>query len=127
MKSTLDNLAQSILALKQGLGRNWERTTVMALTEFGRTVRQNGTNGTDHGTGGAVLLAGGAIKGGRVYGEWPGLGDGNLFEDRDLLPTRDVRAYPAWAMAGLFGIDAARLTDAVFPGLDLGADPAFLL
>ncbi|AXC48615.1 DUF1501 domain-containing protein [Paracoccus suum] len=123
----LKQLAEAILTLQRDLGPHWDRTTVMALTEFGRTVRQNGTQGTDHGTGGAMLMAGGAVRGGRVYGDWPGLADGKLFEDRDLMPTRDVRAYPAWAMAGLFGIDATRLTGTVFPGLDLGQNPGILL
>ena len=122
----LTQLADAVLVLKRDLGANWGRTTVMALTEFGRTVRQNGTMGTDHGTGGAMLMAGGAVRGGRVYGDWPGLGEGQLLQDRDLMPTRDVRAYPAWAMAGLFGLDGARLSQAVFPGLDLGADPGIL-
>lgn len=127
LSNALKQLAEAVLTLQRDLGPNWERTTVMALTEFGRTVRQNGTQGTDHGTGGAMLMAGGAVRGGRVYGKWPGLGEGDLFEDRDLMPTRDVRAYPAWAMAGLFGIDAAKLGEAVFPGLDLGPDPKILL
>lgn len=126
IKGALTRLAAAVLTLRERLGDNWGRTTVLALTEFGRTVRQNGSGGTDHGTGGALLMAGGAVRGGKVYGEWPGLGEGNLYEDRDLLPTRDVRAYPAWVMAQMFGIEAAKLTGAVFPGLDLGPDPKIL-
>ena len=96
------------------------------MTEFGRTARENGSGGTDHGTGGALLMAGGAIRGGRVIGDWPGLGEGRLYADRDLMPVRDVRAYAAWALAGLFGQDRARLEAEVFPGLDMGGDPRVL-
>lgn len=122
----LDRLAAAILALRDGLGPNWERTTVMAMTEFGRTVRENGSAGTDHGTGGALLMAGGAIRGGRAYGDWPGLGEGQLYAGRDLMPTRDVRAYAAWAMRGLFGTGRDVLEQTIFPGLDLGDDPGIL-
>ena len=96
------------------------------MTEFGRTVRQNGSAGTDHETGSAIVMAGGALHGGRVLGEWPGLGQGDRFADRDLMPTRDVRAYAAWAMAGLFGTDLAALQNLIFPSLDLGPDPGLL-
>jgi len=122
----LERLAAAILALKEGLGQNWRKTTVMAMTEFGRTVRENGSRGTDHGTGGAMIMAGGAIKGGRAYGDWPGLGEGQLYADRDLMPTRDIRAYAAWAMRGLFRTERDMLERTIFPGLDLGSDPRVL-
>lgn len=123
----LRQLAAAILTLRDQLGANWARTTVLAMTEFGRTARENGSAGTDHGTGGAMLMAGGAVRGGRVYGDWPGLGEGQLYQDRDLLPTRDVRAYAGWAMRGLFGTDTSRIERTIFPGLDLGPDPGLLL
>ncbi|WP_374635193.1 DUF1501 domain-containing protein [Paracoccus sp. (in: a-proteobacteria)] len=123
---SLDRLAAAILALRDGLGPNWARTTVLAMTEFGRTVRENGSVGTDHGTGGALLMAGGAIRGGRAYGDWPGLAEDQLYAGRDLMPTRDVRAYAAWAMRGLFGTGQDVLERAIFPGLDLGDDPGIL-
>lgn len=123
----LGKLQGAILTLKTELGANWARTAVVAVTEFGRTVRENGTQGTDHGTGGALVMAGGAINGGRVFGEWPGLEEAQLYARRDLLPTGDVRAYPAWMMQGLFGIEKAALEAAVFPGLQLGRDPGVLL
>ncbi|ABL70273.1 DUF1501 domain-containing protein [Paracoccus denitrificans] len=122
----LDRLAAAILKLREGLGPNWGRTAVLAMTEFGRTVRENGSGGTDHGTGGALLMAGGAIRGGRAFGDWPGLGEGQLYAGRDLMPVRDIRAYAAWAMHGLFGIGQDRLERTIFPGLDLGGDPAML-
>lgn len=87
--SALDN---GIAALKAQLGDIWKTTAVVAISEFGRTVRVNGGGGTDHGTGGLAILAGGAIKGGRMLGDWPGLKPAALFEDRDLMPAVDARA-----------------------------------
>jgi uncharacterized protein (DUF1501 family) len=123
----LSELETAILTLREGLGAVWDRTTVVAMTEFGRTARLNGTRGTDHGTGGAMLLAGGALRGGRVIGDWPGLSEADLYERRDLRPTRDVRAHAAWIMRQSFGLERATLEDAVFPGLDMGPDPRLLL
>ncbi len=127
MKVMLGRLADAILTLKAGLGDNWGRTTVLAMTEFGRTVRLNGSNGTDHGTAGAMLVAGGAVNGGRIFGRWPGLAEADMYDRRDLMPTTDVRAYAAWAMRGLFGLERSVLEGAVFPGLDMGADEGLLL
>lgn len=123
----LAQLSDALLVLRAELGDVWGKTAVLAMTEFGRTVRENGTKGTDHGTGGAMLLAGGALRGGRVYGEWPGLAQGDLYQGRDLLPTRDVRAYAGWVMRALFGLDAATVEGAIFPDLDLGPRPGLLL
>ncbi|MHC0053406.1 DUF1501 domain-containing protein [Actibacterium sp. D379-3] len=120
LKRPLAALSDTLLALKAGLGPVWGQTSVIAMTEFGRTVRENGTGGTDHGTGGAMVLAGGAVRGGRVYGDWPGLGEAELYKGRDLMPTADVRAYAASAMQGLFGLNRSVLEGAVFPGLDMG-------
>jgi uncharacterized protein (DUF1501 family) len=123
----LGQLADAILTLQTGLGPVWAKTAVIAMTEFGRTVRENGTQGTDHGTGGAMVLAGGAVRGGRVLGRWPGLDEADLYDRRDLLPTGDVRDYAAWALRSAFGIERAVLEGQVFPGLSLGADPGLLL
>jgi uncharacterized protein (DUF1501 family) len=124
----LARLERSILRLKSGLGPEiWGKTTVLAMTEFGRTVAENGTGGTDHGTAGAMLVAGGAIRGGKVYGQWPGLEEADLFERRDLMPTSDVRAWAAHAMRGLYGFDRGLLQDKVFPGLEMGEDPGLIL
>ncbi len=122
----LTQFSETIVRLRQGLGGVWRKTAVVAMTEFGRTARENGTAGTDHGTGGLALFAGGAIRGGRVYGDWPGLADSDLYHQRDLMPTRDVRAYAAWALAGLYGVDRATLETVVFPGLDLGPNPGLI-
>ena len=115
----LNRLERAILTLQDGLGPVWSKTAVIAMTEFGRTAAENGTKGTDHGTGGAMVLAGGALRGGRVYGEWPGLAEDQLYARRDLMPTADVRAYAALAMRGLFGLDQGLLESVVFPGLDM--------
>ncbi|NKX44752.1 DUF1501 domain-containing protein [Roseicyclus persicicus] len=127
MPGLLARLADTILTLRDGLGPVWGRTAVLAMTEFGRTARLNGSGGTDHGTGGALLLAGGAVRGGRVHADWPGLEEADLYDRRDLRPTRDLRAYAGWAMAGLFGLDTGLVQRAVFPGLELGADPGVVL
>ncbi|MEM1130824.1 MAG: DUF1501 domain-containing protein [Pseudomonadota bacterium] len=119
-------LADALITLKTKLRSNWRRTAVIAITEFGRTARENGSGGTDHGTGGAIVLAGGAVRGGRVYGTWPGLGERDLYQGRDLLPTDDLRRWAAWALAGQFGLDRSSLENTVFPGLDLGSDPRML-
>jgi len=126
LSNRLGNLAKTLLALREGLGPLWAQTAVLAMTEFGRTARENGSGGTDHGTGGAMLLAGGAIRGGRVFGDWPGLDEADLYQRRDLMPTRDVRAYAAWALRGLFGTGRDALERTVFPGLDMGTDPGIL-
>ncbi len=120
----LERLAHLILRLQAEMGPLWDRTGVLALTEFGRTVAMNGSGGTDHGTGGVALYAGGALRGGRVLGRWPGLAA--PLDGRDLEPTGDVRAVAGWALRGLFGLDRGLIEGALFPGLDLGADPGLL-
>ncbi len=126
LKPALGQLSSAILTLKKRLGANWDKTAVLAVTEFGRTVAENGTGGTDHGTGGAMFLAGGAVKGGKVYGEWPGLGELDLYQNRDLEPTRDVRAYAAWMLRDMFGMQRSALEQFIFPGLDMGGNPGIL-
>ena len=122
----LGNLQNAILTLKDELGPVWDQTAIVAMTEFGRTVQENGTRGTDHGTGGAMVMAGGAVNGGHVWGDWPGLEEAQLYERRDLMPTSDVRAYAAWLMTGMFGVGQTALETVVFPGLQLGRDPGVL-
>lgn len=122
-----DRLAETLVTLRGKMrGDTWRKTAVVAMTEFGRTARQNGTGGTDHGTGGLMVLAGGAVRGGRVFGQWPGLAEGDLYQGRDLMPTGDVRTYAAWVMRGLSGLDRATLEGSVFPGIELGGDPGLL-
>jgi uncharacterized protein (DUF1501 family) len=85
------------------------------MTEFGRTARANGNEGTDHGTATVAFLLGGAVKGGRVIADWPGLGDADLYENRDLKPTTDLRAVLKGVLRDHFGISAADLSTKVFP------------
>ena len=88
----LSGLDGALAEFESGLGERWRDTVVVVATEFGRTARINGTDGTDHGTGTIALLAGGAVKGGRVISDWPGLKPASLYEGRDLAPTTDLRA-----------------------------------
>lgn len=92
MTPVLVQLDRGIGALRAELGEAWRETALLCVTEFGRAARVNGNLGTDHGTGGVAFLAGGAIRGGRVLADWPGLARAALFEGRDLQPTRDLRA-----------------------------------
>jgi uncharacterized protein (DUF1501 family) len=108
----LDNL---IAALREGLGDAWAQTVVLVATEFGRTVAANGTGGTDHGTGAVAMLAGGAVQGGRVVADWPGLAPASLFEGRDLKPTLALDALIASVAAQAFQLDAERAARVLFP------------
>tara|TARA_R110002094_G_scaffold167459_1_gene150432 strand:+ start:1279 stop:2448 length:1170 start_codon:yes stop_codon:yes gene_type:complete len=127
LRRSLGVLSDTILTLRQDMGATiWEKTAVVAVTEFGRTARENGTGGTDHGTGGVMIMAGGAISGGKVHGQWPGVGPSALYDGRDLMPTGDVRAALGWIMRGLTGIGTPDLTQTVFPGLDMGSDAGLL-
>jgi uncharacterized protein (DUF1501 family) len=124
----LDQLQRAVLGLQAGLGAEvWGKTVVLAMTEFGRTVRQNGSGGTDHGTGGAMLVAGGAVRGGRVVGRWPGLDEAALYDRRDLMPTSDVRDWAAQVIAGLYGTPRGVLEGTVFPGLRMEEAPGLVL
>ena len=127
MAEQMAALSDMVLAMQTGLGAHWGTTLVLAMTEFGRTARENGTMGTDHGTGGLMIAAGGALRGKRVMADWPGLSESNLLTNRDLMPTRDVRAYAGWALRSLYGVQASAIEATVFPGLDLGDDPRLLL
>jgi len=102
-------------AFESGLGPRWRDMAIVAITEFGRTARINGTTGTDHGTGTVAFLVGGAVKGGRVIADWPGLKDAQLYEGRDLKPTTDLRAVLKGLLADQFGLPASSLAEKVFP------------
>jgi uncharacterized protein (DUF1501 family) len=124
----LQSLSRVILTLKEELTVPiWQNTTVVAVTEFGRTAHLNGSQGTDHGTGGAMVLAGGALRGGRVIAGWPGLSEADLYDRRDLMPTRDVRAHLGWIMRDMFGLSKSAIERDVFPGLELGNSPGLIL
>ena len=98
------------------MGEAWSDTVVAFITEFGRTARINGTDGTDHGTGTVALLVGGALKGGRVIADWPGLKEADLYEKRDLKPTTDLRAVLKGVLRDHLRVDERVLAAKVFPG-----------
>jgi uncharacterized protein (DUF1501 family) len=109
---SLDGL---IGALREGMGAAWAQTVVVVATEFGRTVAANGTGGTDHGTAAAAMVIGGAVHGGRILADWPGLTQANLFEGRDLKPTLGLDMLIASACAETFRLDPERTVRALFP------------
>jgi uncharacterized protein (DUF1501 family) len=104
---------------KEGLGDAWDRSIILTLTEFGRTVKENGTWGTDHGWGSVGMLAGGTIKKSRVISQWPGLAERDLFEQRDLVSTIDYRSVCAACIENALGLDHDLIAEKVFftPGL----------
>ncbi len=114
LAAPLRQLDGGLVGLKAGLGDAWAKTVVLVMTEFGRTVRSNGTKGTDHGTGTVAFVLGGAIAGGLVRADWPGLAQGRLFENRDLQPTADLRSVAKGILARHLRLDAAAL-ELVFP------------
>ena len=118
----LGGLDGALETFEKGLGARWKDTAIVVITEFGRTARINGTTGTDHGTGTVAFLVGGAIKGGRVIADWPGLKDEQLHERRDLKPTTDLRSVLKGVLSEQLGLPAAVLGDKVFPGSG-GAKP----
>jgi uncharacterized protein (DUF1501 family) len=111
----LSGLDGALAEFESGLGARWRDTVVVVATEFGRTVRINGTEGTDHGTGTIALLAGGAVKGGRVISDWPSLKPASLYQGRDLLPTTDLRAVIKGVLHDQFGLAERVLAETVFP------------
>jgi uncharacterized protein (DUF1501 family) len=108
-------LDAALRALKEGLGPAWRDTAVVLATEFGRTAAVNGTRGTDHGTATAALLAGGAVRGGRVVADWPGLAEHALYEGRDLAPTLDLRSVLKGLLHEQLGVPPRALEEQVFP------------
>jgi uncharacterized protein (DUF1501 family) len=116
LATLLGALDGAIAAVERNLGEAWRETAVAVVTEFGRTARINGTNGTDHGTGTVALLAGGALHGGRVIADWPGLRPADLYESRDLKGTTDLRAVLKGLLKDHLRVDAMALDRAVFPG-----------
>jgi uncharacterized protein (DUF1501 family) len=111
----LGQLAEGLTAFRADMGAAWQSTTVVVMTEFGRTARPNGTRGTDHGTAGVGFVLGPRVARSAVLSDWPGLRPGALFEGRDLQPTLDTRAVLKGAIAGTFDLTAAQ-AERVFPG-----------
>src|SRR6202008_2828695 len=115
LRHLLGALGGGIAAVETNMGDAWHETVVVLVTEFGRTARLNGTDGTDHGTATVALLAGGALKGGRVLADWPGLKPVNLQDGRDLKPTTDLRAVVKGLLKDHLRVDERALAANVFP------------
>jgi uncharacterized protein (DUF1501 family) len=122
LANLLGALDGAIAAIETEMKQAWRETVVAVVTEFGRTARINGTDGTDHGTATVALIAGGALKGGRVIADWPGLRTANLHEGRDLKPTTDLRAVLKGLLRDHLRVDEAALASKVFPD-SAGATP----
>jgi uncharacterized protein (DUF1501 family) len=122
LAALLGALDGALAAVETNMGSAWRETVVAVVTEFGRTARINGNDGTDHGTATVALLVGGALKGGRVIADWPGLKDAQLQDGRDLRPTMDLRAVLKGVLKDHLRVDAAALADRVFPD-SAGAPP----
>ena len=117
-----DNLQDVDLIIKNlhaGMGSDFDNTLILTLTEFGRTVEQNGGNGTEHGYGSAILMAGGLLKKSQIFTDWPGLKKGDLFQGRDLHSTIDSRSIYASAMTAVFDVEFDRLRHDVFWNEDI--------
>ena len=118
LSQLLGALDDALAAIKTNMGTAWKDTVAALSTEFGRTAHINGTDGTDHGTATVALLVGGALKGGRVIADWPGLKPANLYENRDLKPTTDLRAVFKGVLKDHLRADDRALAQNVFPGSD---------
>ncbi len=116
LSQRLGALDAALGAVQSNMGSAWRETVVALVTEFGRTARINGTDGTDHGTATVALLAGGALKGGRVVADWPGLKPAALYDSRDLKPTTDLRAVLKGVLRDHLRADERALAQRVFPG-----------
>lgn len=115
LEKQLASLDDALGAARTAFGPAWQDTMVLIITEFGRTVKFNGAGGTDHGNGTVAFLAGGAVRGGRVIADWPGLRADQLLDGRDLRPTTDIRAIFKGVLSDHLGIGAASLGATIFP------------
>ena len=115
LAAQLKGLDQTIAAMKAGLASDWDNTLVLVATEFGRTVRPNGTQGTDHGEASLAMLLGGAVAGGKVIADWPGLSQGALYEGRDLKPTTGLDLLVSAALSQHFSLERSLTMKTLFP------------
>ncbi len=118
LANRLHGLDAAIAVFESELAASWRDTTLIVLTEFGRTAAINGTIGTDHGTATTAFLVGGSVKGGRILSDWPGLAQSQLLEGRDLRPTLDVRALAKGVLADIFSVSPKTLANEIFPGTE---------
>ncbi|MEM6903701.1 MAG: DUF1501 domain-containing protein, partial [Pseudomonadota bacterium] len=115
LANQLSQLDEGLGLLQRELQPIWNETAIVVMTEFGRTVAMNGTRGTDHGTGGVAFLAGGKVNGGHVLTNWPGLGQSQLYEGRDLMPTLDSRSILKSVMVQHLGLPPGDIDRHVLP------------
>lgn len=115
LATRLGALDAGLRALKEALGAAWSRSVVVLATEFGRTAAVNGTRGTDHGTATVAFVLGGAVEGGRMLTDWPGLSRGALYQQRDLAPTLDLRSVLKGVLHDHLRVSSAALDSDVFP------------
>ena len=115
LANLLGVLDGALAAIETNMGDAWRETVVAIITEFGRTARINGTDGTDHGTGTVAFLAGGALRGGRMVADWPGLKPAQLYEGRDLKPTTDLRSVLKGLLRDHLRVEESVLANTVFP------------
>ena len=115
LAGVLSDLDQAVQDFKNSVGAAWNQTVVVMATEFGRTVHVNGDSGTDHGVGTVALLAGGAVNGGKIFGDWPGLAQSKLLDASDLRPTTDVRSIFKGVLTDHLGVPSKLLNSTIFP------------
>lgn len=123
LADVLGDLDQALLDFKTAVGTAWSQTVVVMVTEFGRTIHVNGDDGTDHGVGTVALLAGGAVNGGKVFGDWPGISQAKLYEGSDLRPTTDIRSIFKGVLRDHVGVPATLLDTTIFPQSKITAPP----
>jgi uncharacterized protein (DUF1501 family) len=111
----LTELDTAIADFRLSVGAAWQNTVMVLATEFGRTIRINGDSGTDHGVGTVTLLAGGAVNGGQIFGDWPGLAPSQLYEGSDLRPTTDLRSVFKGVLRDHLGVPTNLLNTSIFP------------
>lgn len=119
LSAQLKALDVLIASLQHGLGPLWSETLVVVATEFGRTVKVNGTQGTDHGTGSMAMMLGGTVNGGRIVADWPGLSDAKLYDGRDLKPTAELDTVIASAVLPHFDLPPQRAAVRLFPEIKI--------
>ncbi len=122
LANLLQPLAGGLADLVRGLGAVYNNTTIVVMSEFGRTARENGNGGTDHGHGNAMWLMGGSVPGGKVYGRFGGLADNQLNEARDLPTSTDFRAVISSVVSSRLGLSAKQMA-VVFPGYQFTGNP----
>lgn len=113
LANKLEKLGEGLAALAQGLGNEYNNTSILMMSEFGRTVAQNGNGGTDHGHGNVAWLLGGSVQGGKVYGRWPGLNPNQLWQGRDLAVTTDFRSIIGAVVGGQFNLNETTLNQMI--------------